>query len=66
LLVGISLADEGYAPARASVKLQAGFDAHLWAYAEHFGLREIISDDFEDGRMYGSVRITNPFRRSGH
>jgi predicted nucleic acid-binding protein len=37
------------------------FDAHLWAYAEHFGLPEIISEDFENGRMYGSVRIVNPF-----
>jgi predicted nucleic acid-binding protein len=37
------------------------FDAHLWAYAEHYGLSEIISEDFEHGRMYGSVRIVNPF-----
>jgi len=39
------------------------FDAHLWAYAEHYGLEEIISEDFEHGRLYGSVRIRNPFRR---
>jgi predicted nucleic acid-binding protein len=39
------------------------FDAHLWAYAEHFGLDEIVSEDFEHGRLYGSVRIRNPFRR---
>jgi predicted nucleic acid-binding protein len=38
------------------------FDAHLWAYAEHFGLDEILSEDFQDGRQYGSVRVTNPFR----
>lgn len=38
------------------------FDAHLWAYAEHYGLAELISEDFEHGRMYGSVRIVNPFR----
>ncbi len=37
------------------------FDAHIWAYAEHFGLNEIISEDFEHGRMYGSVRVSNPF-----
>jgi predicted nucleic acid-binding protein len=37
------------------------FDAHLWAYAEHFSLREILSEDFEHGRMYGSVRVRNPF-----
>lgn len=39
------------------------FDAHLWAYAEHFGLEEIVSEDFEHGRLYGSVRVRNPFRR---
>jgi predicted nucleic acid-binding protein len=38
------------------------FDAHLWAYAEHYGLPEIVSEDFEHGRLYGSVRIRNPFR----
>jgi len=37
------------------------FDAHMWAYAEHYGLHEIISEDFGDGRMYGSVKIRNPF-----
>lgn len=39
------------------------FDAHMWAYAEHYGLHEIISEDFAHGRMYGSVRIRNPFMR---
>ena len=38
------------------------FDAHLWAYAEHYGLTELLSEDFEDGRLLGSVRIRNPFR----
>ncbi len=37
------------------------FDAHLWAYAEHYGLAELISEDFTDGRLYGSVRAVNPF-----
>jgi predicted nucleic acid-binding protein len=37
------------------------FDAHLWAYAEYYGLTELISEDFEHGRMYGSVRVVNPF-----
>ncbi len=37
------------------------FDAHLWAYAEHFGLPEIFSEDFQHGRLYGSVRALNPF-----
>ncbi len=37
------------------------FDAHLWAYAEVFGVAEIMSEDFEHGRHYGSVRVNNPF-----
>ncbi len=37
------------------------FDAHLWAYAETFGLSDLISEDFQDGRLYGSVRVKNPF-----
>ena len=37
------------------------FDAHLWAYAEHYGLAEILSEDFEHGRRYGGVRMRNPF-----
>lgn len=37
------------------------FDAHLWAYAEYYGLEELVSEDFEHGRMYGTVRAVNPF-----
>lgn len=37
------------------------FDAHLWAYAEHYGLSELISEDFQHDRLYGSVRTINPF-----
>jgi predicted nucleic acid-binding protein len=37
------------------------FDAHMWAYAETFGLTELISEDFQHGRLYGSVRMVNPF-----
>ncbi|HUE88547.1 MAG TPA: PIN domain-containing protein [Vicinamibacterales bacterium] len=37
------------------------FDAHLWAYAEFYGLRELWSEDFQHDRMYGSVRVVNPF-----
>lgn len=37
------------------------FDAHLWAYAEHYGVEEIISEDFQHERLYGSVRTINPF-----
>ena len=37
------------------------FDAHLWAYADHYGLDEILSEDFQHGRVYGTVRVVNPF-----
>lgn len=37
------------------------FDAHMWAYAEHHGLEEILSEDYQHQRLYGSVRVTNPF-----
>jgi len=36
-------------------------DAHLWAYADHFGLEELLSEDFEHGRLYGTVRVRDPF-----
>ena len=37
------------------------FDAHMWAYAAANGLTELVSEDFQDGRRYGTVRIVNPF-----
>lgn len=37
------------------------FDAHLWAYAEEYGLSELISEDFQHERLYGTVRAINPF-----
>lgn len=37
------------------------FDAHLWAYAEVYGVAEILSEDFQHGRLYGSVTVRNPF-----
>jgi predicted nucleic acid-binding protein len=39
------------------------FDAHLWAYAEEYGLTALISEDFEHGRTYGTVQTVNPFLR---
>ncbi|MBI3183334.1 MAG: PIN domain-containing protein [Myxococcales bacterium] len=41
------------------------FDAHLWAYAEHYGLGELWSEDFQEGRLYGTVLIRNPFSARG-
>jgi predicted nucleic acid-binding protein len=37
------------------------FDAHLWAYAESHGLPVLYSEDFQPGRLYGSVLIVDPF-----
>ena len=39
----------------------AWYNAHLWAHAEHYGLSELYSEDFEHGRLYGTVRAVNPF-----
>jgi predicted nucleic acid-binding protein len=37
------------------------FDAHMWAYAEVYGLSELVSEDFQHDRLYGTVRTLNPF-----
>ena len=37
------------------------FDAHLWAYAEVYGISDLLSEDFQHDRLYGSVRVINPF-----
>ncbi|MDE0193416.1 MAG: PIN domain-containing protein [Gammaproteobacteria bacterium] len=36
-------------------------DAHMWAYAEVHGLEELVSEDFQHGRLYGIVTVSNPF-----
>lgn len=36
-------------------------DAHIWAYAEVHGIRELLSEDFQHGRIYGTVTVQNPF-----
>ncbi|MFZ0319687.1 MAG: PIN domain-containing protein [Candidatus Sulfotelmatobacter sp.] len=41
------------------------FDAHLWAYASHYSIPELLSEDFEHGRGYGTVRVRNPFLSAG-
>jgi predicted nucleic acid-binding protein len=38
------------------------FDAHMWAYAERYGLSELLSENFQDDRLYGTVQVVNPFR----
>jgi predicted nucleic acid-binding protein len=42
------------------------FDAHLWAYADERGIETLWSEDFEDGRLYGRVRVRDPFRLAVH
>ena len=37
------------------------FDAHMWAYADQYGLDTLYSEDFEHRRVYGTVRVVNPF-----
>jgi predicted nucleic acid-binding protein len=37
------------------------FDAHMWAFAERYGIPELLSEDFQDGRLYGTVQAVNPF-----
>lgn len=37
------------------------FDAHMWASAERHGIPTLYSEDFQSGRIYGSVRVVNPF-----
>lgn len=36
------------------------FDAHMWAYAEFYGLSPLYTEDFESGRRIGTVDIENP------
>jgi predicted nucleic acid-binding protein len=35
----------------------------LWAYAEHYGLSPLYSEDLQHDRLYGTVRVIDPFRR---
>jgi predicted nucleic acid-binding protein len=37
------------------------FDAHMWAYAERFGLDRLLTEDFQHGRLYGTVQVVDPF-----
>ena len=38
------------------------FDAHLWACAKIHGAAELLSEDFQHGRMYGTVSVRSPFQ----
>lgn len=36
------------------------FDAHMWAYAEFYGLSPLYTEDFPAGQRLGTVEIENP------
>jgi predicted nucleic acid-binding protein len=46
----------------AALYRMSWFDAHLWAYADERGIDTLWSEDFEHGRLYGRVRVLDPFR----
>ena len=48
----------------AALYRMSWFDANLWAYADERGLDTLWSEDFEHGRLYGRVKVINPFRAS--
>ncbi len=45
----------------AALYQMSWFDAHLWAYADYFGLEKIVSEDSQHDRRYGAVKARNPF-----
>jgi len=49
----------------AALYQMSWFDALIWAYAEENGFDPLWSEDFQDGRIYGSVMIENPFSGDG-
>jgi len=42
------------------------FDAQIWSCAEHYGLDEILTEDLQHDRLYGTVRVVNPFNCVKH
>jgi predicted nucleic acid-binding protein len=42
------------------------FDSLIWAYADEHGFDPLWSEDFQDGRLYGRVKVQNPFRTAIH
>ena len=50
----------------AALYRMSWFDSLIWAYADERGLDPIWSEDFEDGRLYGRVKVQNPFRLGVH
>ena len=42
------------------------FDALIWAYADERGLDTLWSEDFQPDRLYGRVKVQNPFTLAVH
>lgn len=42
------------------------FDALIWAYADEHGLDPLWSEDFQNGRLYGRVKVQDPFLVAVH
>jgi predicted nucleic acid-binding protein len=42
------------------------FDALIWAYADEHGHDSLWSEDFQDGRLYGRVKVQDPFLTAVH
>ena len=52
-----------FAAIGVKVRYQISYwDAAIVAAAEAFGARELYSEDLNDGQLYGSVRVVNPFK----
>jgi len=50
----------------AALYKMSWFDALIWAYADEHGLDPLWTEDFQDGRYYGRVKVQNPFRMAVH
>ena len=50
----------------AALYKMSWFDALIWACADEHGLDPLWSEDFQDGRLYGRVRVQNPFSMAVH
>ena len=50
----------------AALYKMSWFDALVWAYADEHGLDPLWSEDFQNGRLYGRVKVQDPFRVAVH
>ncbi len=50
----------------AALYQMSWFDSLIWACADERGLDTLWSEDFQSGRVYGKVRIQDPFQTAVH